>query len=179
MIHQILAVPILMSALSHENAHATTKLTIMANAFPGASKLGVASVVTDITTVTNDDTEQRFLLAWGYFESLWGSYNLGDCTCKTASGKKTKCPNLAERHVWNCQSFGVMQAQNPQKWISSATPSAVISDRKLGFKVGLAIFRHCMKLTNQDVRAALRMYSSGRVDRAFEKVAKRCKWIGC
>ena len=154
-------------------------LLALANAFPYVSKLNTPSVAADIVAVTNDDTERRFLLAWGYYESNWGAFTLGDCKCQTASGKKTTCPNLSDRHVWNCRSFGVMQTQEPTKWISTATPARLTTDRRLGFQVGLAIFRYCMKTTKGDVRAALRMYSSGRVDRAYEKVAKRCAMVGC
>jgi len=162
----------------------TAKLMALAVAMPGATlgvpKTTIAAMVTDIVSVTSDDTEQRFLLAWGFFESWWGSFNLGDCTCWTTvngNAKVTKCPNLADRHVGNCRSFGVMQTQHPEHWIATATPAKVIVDRRLGLRVGLAIFRFAMKSTKGDVRAALRLYSSGRVDRAFEKVEKRCKWV--
>lgn len=163
----------------------TAKLTALAVAMPGATlgvpKTTIAAMVADIVAVTSDDTEQRFLLSWGFFESWWGSFNLGDCTCwATVNGKPkaTKCPNLADRHVGNCRSFGVMQTQHPEHWIATATPAKVIVDRRLGLRVGLEIFRFAMKQTKNDVRAALRLYSSGRVDRAFEKVEKRCRWVG-
>lgn len=157
-----------------------TTLLALALTFPSSATLGASGVVDDILAVTADDTEQRMLLGWGYFESLWGTHNLGDCTCKDAkTGKATKCPNMADRHVGNCTSFGVMQVKKPEMLLSGATPAKVATDRRLGFRVGLAAFRWCMKATGGDIRASLRLYSSGRADRAFLKVERRCAMVGC
>jgi len=153
-------------------------LLALAAKFPRASTFDIGHVVDDILAAKPTGTEARVMLAWGYFESLWGTYNLGDCTCWKA-GVRTRCPNLADRTVANCTSFGVMQTKKPGQYVPGADPAKVAADRRLGFRVGLEVFRAWMKASGGNVRGALRGFSSGHIDRAYEKVSSRCVWVGC
>jgi len=154
------------------------RLKALAATFPHASQLDIVGVVDDIVKLTSDPTEQRFLLGWGYFESFWGKFPLGDCTC-WAAGKKTNCPHWKDRSIGNCKSFGVLQVRKPQAWLASATPNVVIANRVTGLQVGLLAYRACLKATKFDERAALRLYSSGSRFKAFSLVAHRCSFVGC
>lgn len=137
-----------------------------------------APVVEDILAAKPTLLESRAMLAWAYFESGWGTYTLGDCTCWVGS-KRTSCPSYADRTVGRCSSFGVMQTKQPAKWVTGATPAKVAVDRRLGFRVGLEVLRSWEKAAGGDMRKALRGYSSGHMDRAYEKVATRCAWVSC
>lgn len=152
----------------------------MAKKFPHAASLDAEGSIDDILALGPTKIEAEVMLMQGYFESGWGKWVLGDCTCKNADGSVDNCPRYADRSVNKCTAFGAMQTTDPHKWIPGATPSKVIADRKLGYDVGLRIFRWTMGKCGGDVRKALGLYFSGiGCGVAQGKVAYRCKYVGC
>ena len=98
------------------------------------------------------------LLTISFYESGWKADALGD------AGK----------------SCGVMQTQNPSKWIEGATCAKVLADRKLGFRVGLAVLRHAKATcaAGAPTRVWLGMYASGICGNAQVAAKKRCAPAG-
>ncbi len=98
------------------------------------------------------------LLTISFFESGWKADALGD------AGK----------------SCGVMQTQNPSKWIEGATCAKVLADRKLGFRVGLAVLRHSKATcaAGSPAKVWLGLYASGTCGMAQAAVKRRCAPAG-
>ena len=98
------------------------------------------------------------LLTIAFHESGWRADALGD------GGK----------------SCGIMQTQQPQKWISGSTCDKVRADGKLGYRVGLAILRHAKTTCGVGTPAKvwLGMYASGMCGMAQVAAKKRCAPAG-
>ena len=78
------------------------------------------------------------------------------------------------------KSCGVMQTQQPQKWVAGATCDKVRADRKLGYKVGLAVLRGAKEKcgANTTAKVWLGMYASGMCGMAQVAAKKRCAPAG-
>ncbi len=162
-------------------------LIAIALMYPNAKDYEYEKNIDTILSVSTVDVDQRVMLGTGYFESLWGKFTLGDCHCKKKikigsieSVLEDDCPNYNDRNIFNCTSFGVMQTKSVGFWLKGATPERVYKDIKLGYMVGLNIWKHCMKQCNNNVKDAYGLYMSGIGCGAVkEKTEKRCKYIGC
>jgi len=129
----------------------------------------MAAAVHDVFDVTDAETSlfagddgkaktAALLLTISYYESGWKADALGD------AGK----------------SCGVMQTQHPEKWIPGATCAKVLADRKLGYRVGLAVLRHAKATCAPGAPAKvwLGLYASGVCGFAQVAVKKRCSPAG-
>lgn len=102
----------------------------------------------------------KLLVTWSFFESGWKPDAVGD--------GKDGVP----------KSYGIMQVQNPGRFVTGATNEKVLADPVLGYRVALAVLRQAIKACG-GVREGLGLYATGKhCGGASALVDKRMKLAG-